>query len=72
MHDFPGMIALRNKTAAHTFLPSFDHAGGWLSVFSLNFCSQPVRQKICITEVYISGDRQAEECGKWPRSYWEI
>ena len=32
MHDFPGMIALRNKTVAHTFLQSFDHAGGWLSL----------------------------------------
>ena len=31
MHDFPGMIALRNKTVAHTFLPSFDH-GRWLAV----------------------------------------
>ena len=34
--------------------------------------SQPVRQKICTTEVYVSGDRRVVECGKWPRSCWEI
>ena len=30
MYYFPGMIALRNKTVALTFLPSFENANGRL------------------------------------------